>query len=69
MSNANEKAGAKPMPVSGSGCGIRPSKEAMEVDFGVDFSAAKQFLQQKELQQEKPKQKTNSAKHADNQDD
>lgn len=64
MSNANEKAGAKPMPVSGSGCGIRPSKEAMEVDFGVDFSAAKQFLQQ-----EKPKQKTNSAKHADNHND
>ena len=44
MSNANDKAGAKPMPVTGGCCGIRPSKEAMEVDFGVDFSDAKKFL-------------------------
>lgn len=44
MSDANDKAGAKPMPVSGAACGIKPSKEAMEVDFGVDFSKAKEFL-------------------------
>lgn len=44
MANANDKAGAKPMPVTGSGCGIRPSKEAMEVEFGVDFSDAKKLL-------------------------
>ena len=32
------------MPIEGSGCGVRPSKEAMEVDFGVDFSKAKDLL-------------------------
>jgi len=42
--NANDKAGAKPMPVTGSGCGIRPSEEAMEVGFAVDFSQAKTLL-------------------------
>lgn len=29
---------AKPMPVTGGCCGIRPSQGAMEVDFTVDFS-------------------------------
>lgn len=33
------------MPVTGAACGIKPSKEAMEVDFTIDFSQAKQFLQ------------------------
>lgn len=42
----NDFGGAKPMPVTGSGCGIRPSKEAMEVDYGVDFSKAKEFLKE-----------------------
>lgn len=32
------------MPITGAACGIKPSKEAMEVDFSVDFSQAKQFL-------------------------
>lgn len=32
------------MPIEGSGCGVRPSKEAMEVNFGVDFSKAKDLL-------------------------
>lgn len=32
------------MPVTGACCGIRPSKEAMETDFAIDFSEAKQFL-------------------------
>ncbi len=32
------------MPIEGAACGIKPSKEAMEVDFSVDFSQAKQFL-------------------------
>lgn len=42
----------KPMPVTGGCCGIRPSKEAMEVDFGVDFSYARTLLekQQKDIQ-------------------
>lgn len=46
MSDASDKAGARPMPVTGGCCGIRPSKEAMEVDFGVDFSEARKFLEQ-----------------------
>ena len=46
MSDANSKAGVKPMPVTGGCCGIRPSKEAMEVDFEVDFSQAKALLEQ-----------------------
>ena len=32
------------MPIEGAACGIKPSKEAMEVDFSVDFSKAKAFL-------------------------
>jgi len=61
MSNANDKAGAKPMPVTGGCCGIRPSKEAMEVDFGVDFSEAKRFLSSDNTAEE-PKFKADSAK-------
>jgi hypothetical protein len=36
------------MPITGAACGIKPSKEAMEVDFTVDFSQAKQFLPQEQ---------------------
>ena len=39
------RAGATTMPVTGGCCGIRPSKEAMEVDFSVDFSKAKELLE------------------------
>lgn len=60
MSNANDKAGAKPMPVTGGCCGIRPSKEAMEVDFGVDFSDAKKFLSQ-DHSDKNPRSKTDHA--------
>jgi len=42
MSKAPGTAGT--IPVTGAACGIKPSKEAMEVDFSVDFSQAKQFL-------------------------
>ena len=34
------------MPITGAACGIKPSKKAMEVDFEIDFSQAKQFLNQ-----------------------
>lgn len=61
MSNANDKAGAKTMPVTGGCCGIRPSKEAMEVDFGVDFSNAKKFLTPDHTAED-PTTKTNHAK-------
>jgi len=32
------------MPIQGSGCGIRPTQEALEVDYAIDFSAATQWL-------------------------
>jgi hypothetical protein len=35
---------ASPMPIQGSGCGIRPTEEALEVNYGVDFSAAAKLL-------------------------
>lgn len=57
MSDANDKAGASTMPVTGSGCGIRPSKEAMEVDFEVDFSKAKELLKTRDS--DEPKTQTN----------
>lgn len=45
--NDNKSFGsANVMPVTGSGCGIRPSKAAMEVEFGIDFSAAVKLLEQ-----------------------
>lgn len=44
---------AKPMPVTGGCCGIRPSKEAMEVDFAVDFSKAKKLLEENQAENDK----------------
>lgn len=35
---------ASPMPVQGSGCGIRPTEEALAVGYAVDFSAAAKLL-------------------------
>ncbi len=58
MSKAPGTAGT--MPVTGAACGIKPSKEAMEVDFAIDFSQAQQFLHNSEnepqstLEQNKP---------------
>jgi len=48
----NDFGSAKTMPVTGSGCGIRPSKEAMEVEFEVDFSQAKTLLDENQSQTE-----------------
>lgn len=44
MSN-NPIGGATSMPVTGAHCGIKPSKEAMEMGFEVDFSKAKELLE------------------------
>lgn len=44
------RGGSSTMPVTGACCGIRPSKEAMETDFAIDFSQAKQFLKCKPSQ-------------------
>ncbi len=49
MSKAPGTAGT--MPVTGAACGIKPSKEAMEVDFAVDFSRAKEFLEAHDTQE------------------
>lgn len=35
---------ANPMPIHGSGCGIRPTEEALAVGYAVDFSAAAKLL-------------------------
>ncbi|MCP5326032.1 MAG: hypothetical protein H7A09_06865 [Oceanospirillaceae bacterium] len=46
---AEKSAGtASPMPIQGSGCGIRPTPEALEVNYGVDFSAAAELLNSSE---------------------
>lgn len=55
--------GATPMPVTGTGCGIKPSKEAMEVDFKVDFSKAKELLE-KEAKKEGSHQSNSAEKPA-----
>lgn len=38
------------MPIQGSGCGIRPTEEALEVGYGVDFSAAAKLLAEQQKQ-------------------
>lgn len=48
---------ASPMPIQGSGCGIRPTEEALEIGYGVDFSAAAKLL---ETQQNPPPTQTPS---------
>lgn len=60
MSKAPGTAGT--MPVTGAACGIKPSKEAMEVDFGIDFSQAKQFLEPSQEQPNVSPQKPNQDK-------
>ena len=51
------------MPIEGAACGIKPSKEAMEVDFSVDFSQAKAFLTNEKDSDERAQNGTN--KHTD----
>ena len=58
-----EIGGATPMPVTGGCCGIRPSKEAMEVDFEVDFSEAKKLLEENQADNGK----LNQSQHRDSQ--
>lgn len=45
------------MPAEKAGCGIRPSKAAMDVGFSVDFSKAKDLLPKS--QDEKTKDQEN----------
>lgn len=44
MSDKPAMGTASPMPIQGSGCGIRPTEEALAVNYGVDFSAAAKLL-------------------------
>jgi len=59
MSDDKKFGTAQSMKTDSSHCGLRPSKEAMEEGFGVDFSQAKSLLdknsQTKETIQKKPK--------------
>ncbi|GAA6135652.1 hypothetical protein NBRC116188_24420 [Oceaniserpentilla sp. 4NH20-0058] len=52
---------AAAMPVTGTGCGVRPSKEAMEISFSVDFSKAKQFLDDTASDDQKTQEKQPSS--------
>ncbi len=47
MSDEKEFGTAQSMKADASHCGLRPSKEAMEEGFSVDFSQAKTLLDQK----------------------
>jgi len=44
MSESKITGNAEPLPVTGSGCGIKPSKDALNTGYGVDFSKAKELL-------------------------
>jgi len=44
MSDIKNSGSADSMPMTGSSCGIKPSKEALEKGYEVDFSEAKDFL-------------------------
>mgnify|MGYP007012666002 CR=1 FL=1 len=46
MSVENDIGTAHALPASGTHCGLRPSKEAMEEGFSVDFSEAKKLLEE-----------------------
>jgi len=46
MSHEKDIGTAQALPASGTHCGLRPSKEAMEEGFSVDFSAAKKLLEE-----------------------
>jgi len=45
MSDTINTGSADSMPVSGASCGIKPSKEAIDTGYEVDFSKAKSFLE------------------------
>jgi len=47
MSGLKSTGNTKPLPIAGSGCGIKPSKEALDSGYGVDFSKAKELLENK----------------------
>ena len=45
MNKIKQTGNSEPLPVSGSGCGIKPSKEALDKGYGVDFPKAKALLE------------------------
>jgi len=47
MSEIKNTGNSEPLPITGSGCGIKPSKEALDTAYGVDFSRAKELLDNK----------------------
>ena len=53
MSNIKNTGSANALPVSGASCGLKPSKEALEKGFEVDFSNAKALLENEHEHDEK----------------
>jgi|GEM_PF-2684411 len=45
MSDIKNSGSAESMPMTGSSCGIKPNKEALEKGYEVDFSKAKALLE------------------------
>ena len=45
MSNIKHSGSADSMPTSGSSCGIKPSKEAIDKGYEIDFSKAKSLIE------------------------
>jgi len=46
MSKIKHSGSAESMPMTGSSCGIKPSKEALDKGYEVDFSKAKALLEE-----------------------
>ena len=46
MSDEKEFGTAHSLPTSGTHCGLRPNKKAMQEGFSVDFSEAKKLLEE-----------------------
>ncbi len=46
MSDDNDFGTAHSLPTSGTHCGLRPNKKAMQEGFAVDFSEAKKLIKE-----------------------
>ncbi|MEH6347017.1 MAG: hypothetical protein V7785_18120 [Bermanella sp.] len=46
MSDENDFGTAHSLPTSGTHCGLRPNKKAMQEGFSVNFSEAKKLLEE-----------------------
>ena len=58
MSDIKTAGIAEPMPITGSSCGIKPSKEALDKGYEIDFSKANTLLSEQIKTEIKHKKKT-----------